>query len=281
MLIAFSVLAIAAAPAMAQTSSATYNAVAPSLALVVTGKENSLSFGTAFCIANSGLRSYYITSRHVIGDDPSPRIVLSSTPSQPVHSVVVRVGSEMDAAILEAPRSCVHPLTLSGRSPDIGSRVAIAGFPSIQVRLFLSGLGLSPSFHAGAISALLAGGGAIEYDAQTDHGNSGSPVFDPSSGVVYGIATWVSTGDTGALQNNIAISSALLSEFIRNAHVKASFTRGSAASVSAETLPKPDQRCLSALSDLRSADIDWYAAYRRATALKTSRACPTPRIRKL
>ena len=277
----FSALAIAAVPALAQTPSATYNAVAPSLALVVTGKENSLSFGTAFCIANSGSRSYYITSRHVISNDRSPRIVLSSAPSQPIRSAVVRAGSEMDAAILEAPRRCVHPLTLSGRSPDIGSRVAIAGFPSIQVRLFLSGLGLSPSFHAGAISSLLAGGSAIEYDAQTDHGNSGSPIFDPSSGVVYGIATWVSTGDTGAVQNNIAISSALLSEFIRNAHVNASFTNGPAASVSAETLPKPDRRCLAALANLRSADIDWYAAYRRATALNTSRACPTPRIKTL
>jgi S1-C subfamily serine protease len=73
-----------------------------------------------------------------------------------------------------------------------------------------AGLGLSPSFHEGTISSLLAEAGLLQYDAQTDHGNSGSPLFDLDSGTVYGLVRAVNTGETGALQNNFAITIPML-----------------------------------------------------------------------
>src|ERR1039457_5283507 len=92
--------------------------------------------------------------------------------------------------------------------------------PAIQIELFFHKLGLAPSLHLGTLSALIAGGALLEYDAQTDHGNSGGPLFDAQTGAVYGIVTWGNTGVSGAVQNNIAISIRDLTQFFQNAHVQ-------------------------------------------------------------
>ena len=91
-----------------------------------------------------------------------------------------------------------------------------------------AGRGLSPSFHEGSVSSILAEGGILQYDAQTDHGNSGSPLFDVDSGTVYGLVRAGSTGETGALQNNFAITIPMLIPFLQNAHAPVSYVNGSA-----------------------------------------------------
>lgn len=84
-----------------------------------------------------------------------------------------------------------------------------------------------PSFHQGSISAIVSDAGYIEYDAQTDHGNSGSPLFDLQDGTVYGLVTLVNTGATGALQNNFAISANTLKSFLLNSGAQVSIIGGS------------------------------------------------------
>lgn len=122
----------------------------------------------------------------------------------------------VDAVVLVINSTCV-PVTISNATPPVGTRIAIAGFPNFQLRMFARGLGLSPSFHEGTISSLIGDGALLQYDAQTDLGNSGSPLFDIESGEVYGLVRGVNTGATGALQNNIAIGSAALQSFLQNA----------------------------------------------------------------
>lgn len=193
-----------------------YAAIEPSLALVVAGEGKNLSFGTAFCVESAGGYGFLLTNKHVVGADPHPRVVLISNPTRARNSAIVRTAGVLDAVVLAINSACV-PVTISNITPAVGTRIAIAGFPAFQIRTFFRGLGLSPSFHEGTISSIVGDGALLQYDAQTDLGNSGSPLFDIESGEVDGLVTAVNTGATGALQNNIAIGSIALQSFLQNA----------------------------------------------------------------
>ncbi len=233
----------AGSTALADDSGATtYARIEPSLALVAAGRGKDLGFGSAFCISNLGDNSgLLLTNQHVVAHDPNPRVILMSSPNKVLAASVIRTSS-LDAAVLLIPSGC-QPLQLSSGAPAVGTKVALAGFPSIQLRAALAGLGLSPSFHEGTISAILASGSELEYDAQTDHGNSGSPLFDIGTGTVYGLVTSGNTGETGALQNNFALSVAALAAFLQNAHAAPSYVTqnapmtGEAAAQQGASLP--------------------------------------------
>jgi hypothetical protein len=209
-----------------ETGSTTYAQIEPSLALVMAGHGKNVGFGSAFCISDIGNNNgYLLTNRHVVANDQYPRVILMSNSAKVLAASVIRT-SPLDAAVLLIPSDC-QPLHLSTGPPIVGTKIALAGFPSIQLRAALLGLGLSPSFHEGTISSILDSVGALEYDAQTDHGNSGSPLFDVNTGTVYGLVTAVNTGETGALQNNFAIGTWALAPFLQNAHAMASYVNGS------------------------------------------------------
>jgi len=194
----------------------TYAQIRPSLALVGAGAEKNFALGTAFCVEDDNGYGFLITNKHVIDSDARPRVLLMSDLRHIHYAAVVRVA-ETDAVVLGIHADC-QPVSMSRSVPEVGTKIALAGFPAFQLSMFERGLGLSPSFHEGTVSSVIANGGLIEYDAQTDHGNSGSPLFDVETGQVYGLVTAVSTGTTGALQNNIAIGSVALEAFLQNAH---------------------------------------------------------------
>jgi Trypsin-like peptidase domain len=194
----------------------TYAQIEPSLALIAAGTGKDFGLGTAFCVEDADGYGFLLTNKHVIGSDPHPRVLLMSDPRHVHYAAIVRVA-EIDAAVLAIRADC-QPVSMSGSAPAVGTRVAIAGFPAFQLSMFERGLGLSPSFHEGTVSSVIADGAYLEYDAQTDHGNSGSPLFDVDTGQVYGLVTAVNTGTTGALQNNISIGSVALEAFLQNAH---------------------------------------------------------------
>lgn len=210
-----------------ETESTTYARIEPSLALVGAGHGKNFGFGTAFCIADlGGNNGLLLTNQHVVAGDPYPRVILMSNTHKVLNASVVRT-SPLDAAVLLIPSDC-RPLQLSSTLPAVGARIALAGFPSIQIQEALGGLRLSPSFHEGSVSSILAEAGLLQYDAQTDHGNSGSPLFDVDSGTVYGLVRGGGTGETGALQNNFAITIPMLIPFLQNAHAPVSYVNGSA-----------------------------------------------------
>ena len=193
----------------------TFAEVQSSLGLVASHDKKGVAFGTAFCIENRDQYGFLLTNRHVVGNDRFPLVVLMSDPKTVLRSVVVRVAT-IDAAVLAIRKTC-KPVQMASAVPPVGTRVGIAGFPAFQLMLFQRGLGLAPSFHEGSISSVIDQGGFLEYDAQTDHGNSGSPLFGIESGEVYGLVMAVNTGKTGALQNNVAVGVAALAPFLQNA----------------------------------------------------------------
>jgi S1-C subfamily serine protease len=192
-----------------------YAAIEPSVALVISAEGKQVAFGTAFCIESADGYGFLLTNRHVIGIDRHPGVVLMNDVRHVHVSSVVRIAT-IDAAVLAIKSACA-PLPISNTLPSVGTRVALAGFPAFQIEMLKRGLGLAPSFHEGTVSSIIANGALIEYDAQTDRGNSGSPLFDVESGNIYGMVTLVDTGTTGALQNNIAIGATSLEPFLQNA----------------------------------------------------------------
>jgi hypothetical protein len=128
----------------------------------------------------------------------------------------------------------------------------------------------------------VANGSFIEYDAQTDRGNSGGPLFDIDTGLVYGLVTWVSTGTTGALQNNLAIAMLQTLAFLSHANVAPrlgaagirrssmeaklinnTWSRATKAPTPSPTPAFDQTSCQNGIADLRSAYEDWRTAYNR------------------
>ncbi|HEY9085837.1 MAG TPA: serine protease [Candidatus Tyrphobacter sp.] len=235
--------------ATAQTSDgmSTYSVIAPSLAFVIAKDGKHIATGTAFCIGNRDGDAYFLTNRHVIATDSAPAMVMGSDPSSLSRGQVVRV-STMDAAVVAVDSATCSPLKLSTSPPPVGTRIAIAGYPYFQLVMSEGNLrDLAPSFHEGSVSGMDVSAEFIEYDAQTDHGNSGSPLVDAQSGIVYGLVMGVNTGKTGALQNNIAISVNALQTFLVNAHANVSFAAAPAPAAAA--MPMSPQSPIAAAVD--------------------------------
>ena len=195
----------------------TYSQIAPSLALVVREDPDGPAFGTAFCVDHDRGYGVYLTNAHVAGSGDRKLWLAFADDKKNIYPAALVRTANSDAAVLLAKRDC-PPLTLSNENPAVGTSIAIAGFPAMQLLMLARGQGLTPSFHVGTVSALSGDGTTIEYDAMTDHGNSGSPLVDAATGVVYGLVQLVNTGTTGALQNNLAIGAPTLSAFLQNAH---------------------------------------------------------------
>jgi S1-C subfamily serine protease len=191
--------------------------ISKSLAHIIVQVGKKSFSGTGFCIGSHDGTAYILTNKHVVGTDSRPRVVLLSDPDSELYGHIERVSTR-DAAIIAIDNATCPPVTLSPNAPTVGTEIGIAGFPGFQLLIADDASKAEPSFHAGSVSALPDQGEYIEYDAQTDHGNSGSPLFDARTGVVVGIVTLVNTGTTGALQNNLSISIKALASFLQNSH---------------------------------------------------------------
>ena len=261
----------------------TFSGIKPTLAFVVSKSEKkTIAFGTAFCIYSSDDISIFLTNRHVVGKDRAPRLVLMAHPDKVYTGTVVRSGTSLDIAVVAVALGNVPVATLAAKQPVEGQSIGIAGFPAFQINLFLHKLGLSPSLHLGTVSALIGKGVLLEYDAQTDHGNSGGPVFDVQSGVVYGVVTRGNTGDTGAVQNNVAIAVQDLTPFFVNAHVAPNIASSSSPAPSSNSNQPSSSSgdlsaCHTAVTEIQSAYSDWSSAYSRyiGATNNTTAAVPT------
>jgi serine protease Do len=232
-------IALALTPAFTPLASDAANAFAsivPALAVIamVDASGKLSGFGTGFCIGSDDKHSYFVTNHHVVAAPGAsvPKLVaiLMSDASMRHPARIVVDSKDPDLAIVETDVAYVPVLTFSTTIPQAGDSVAIAGFPWNEGQRWgslLSGAGfqlangehhfppeLEPSYHSGPVSAIHgAGAYYIQYDALTDHGNSGGPLFDPATGQVYGIVQATVPGmkdplaDTPpSVYNNLAIS---------------------------------------------------------------------------
>jgi len=118
-------------------------------------------------------------------------------------------------ALLSAHVGNLPALKLSAQRPLEGIDIAIAGFPAFQLKVWLQqtkGQELRPSFHEGHVNALTLGDFYVQYDALTDQGNSGGPLFDAQTGAVYGVVDESVKGES--VSNNLALSEVVLRRFV-------------------------------------------------------------------
>jgi serine protease Do len=234
---------LACATAYAQPSqtslASTYSQIKPSLALIAYRQGNDLVTGSSFCIANADGLSYFLTNAHVVDGHSQVDVFLASNPARPYIGNVIRVNPSLDAAIVAIRNASVPPLTIGLDSLPEGQPVAIAGYPSAHISFALAGLGLLPAVHEGIVTSYLGNGFFLEFDAQVEHGNSGGPVFDPDTGIVYALVTF----KIGTDQTNLAISLSQLTAFIENTSIPITrSTRTVALSAARQTPPAPAQQ---------------------------------------
>ncbi|HUA09532.1 MAG TPA: serine protease [Candidatus Acidoferrales bacterium] len=227
----FLALAIAAAglePIAARgddSLASTYAVVKQSLALIAYRKGKFLVTGSAFCVGNvthgdGTATSFLLTNAHVVGASRRVGVSLAIDQKRWRTGTIVRTNPELDLALV-AVAGAVPPLRLAHDRLAEGSAIAIAGYPGSNVEFALAGLGLSPAVHQGIVNSYEAGGRFMIFDAQVEHGNSGGPVFDPSTGSVYAIVD----AKVGSDQTNIGIGINNAMPFLQNSGVALGATR--------------------------------------------------------
>jgi S1-C subfamily serine protease len=213
-----------------------------SLALVVAPVKDGTSFGSGFCFYSTPGKSYYLTNQHVVAGANSvflrqeKRSFFDNTNLVPARVYPRPRGdtgkgkwdgaNALDVAVLVIDvGNCVAlPFTEFLRATEglglgptaLGKRVGVAGYPLIRLNLAEYNLReVSPSVHFGTLAGL--GNGQIEFDALIDHGNSGGPLFDVETGVVYGVvqqSTQVS--QESLVRNNFAIDITTVTSYFDN-----------------------------------------------------------------
>ncbi len=188
------------APCSAQVEAPAWARVARSVVVVGYTKPDGTfaEWGTGFCITSTGSSSQFLTDAHVVAQPSSPEplqfVVLFPNSQTAAPATIVRSNANVDLAIVSVTVGNVPVMRISPAMPEATQRIALGGYPYVEGR-FGGLLGsaqqlgqapdLSPSVHLGDVSDVH--GTFIEFDGTVDHGNSGGPLFDPVSGVVYGV----------------------------------------------------------------------------------------------
>ncbi len=199
--LAFLVTATTLHVAKAQSTTAdVFARMRPSIAIIA----NSNGVGSAFCVSSNSERSYYLTNAHVVGSDHIVLVYRQFPLPQKLTGIVVAKGLEEDPdlAIVRVNVGDIPALHLRVSIPAPGDAIADAGYPSAQYTLAKLTGDLAPAIHVGTVSAIVNRGGLIEFDAQAWPGNSGGPLFDPTTGDVVGVVVAKLSGGTEA---NVAI----------------------------------------------------------------------------
>lgn len=194
-------------------------------------------YGTGFVVGD-GLT--VVTNVHVV---PSvldvgkleQLVILTGEPRNPImrEARAIAIDREHDIAILRIKGEPLPALTLGDSNLMLeGSSVAFTGFP-LGMRL-----GLYPATHRGVVAAVtpyvvptlsanqlevktikrLANPfNVFQLDATAYPGNSGSPMYDPETGVVYGVlnSVFVKESKENLLKQPSGISYVIPSNFIR------------------------------------------------------------------
>jgi len=157
--------------------------------------------GSAFVVFQSMTSTYLVTNKHVVGNDQGVTVKWVNGLTDSAKVIAVRDGDrpQDDLALLELPAVRGSVLSLSSRSPSIGTDIIVIGAPQ----------GLDFSLTKGVISAFRDSGQITQIDAPVNPGNSGGPVID-KYGCVAGIVTFKLDNSEGL---NFAISAPSLLNF--------------------------------------------------------------------
>lgn len=184
-------------------------------AIPLSASQSVLVLGTAFCIYSQAQSSYFLTAYHVVNTVAPISILLLKSPAGPNRLVAAKKlwpqtvepappgfpGEQWpDVALLRADVGNLPTVSLDPRYPDpLQVRdVMIAGFPVLAIDQWrkcaahpdmdaCEGSWPQPVSDNAQVKTNIAPWLIAYQSGGTDRGNSGSPLFNKDSGVVYGV----------------------------------------------------------------------------------------------
>ncbi len=138
----------------------------------------SKGIGTGFLVSSNG---YIISNQHVVGEQQFISVKMRS--GEVVTGTVIKTNKVQDLALIKITGTNYNWIRLSkGDDIKVGGDVLAIGTPK----------GLSWSISKGIVSAVRTDQTVryIQTDAAINHGNSGGPLIDISTGRVIGVNTF-------------------------------------------------------------------------------------------
>jgi S1-C subfamily serine protease len=169
-------------------------------------------------VASTDAVSYYMTNAHVVGDATEVMLYRQVPEYAKMLGTVLAKGDvdSPDLAIVSVAVPSIVPVVLHSALANCESPVGLAGYPRAQIWAAETLGELMPAIHTGTITAVNKTGAAIVHDAVSRPGSSGGPLFDPSTGEVYGIekSGWDDE------QDSLAIGASVMRTFLEEHGVK-------------------------------------------------------------
>jgi S1-C subfamily serine protease len=166
---------------------------ASAVALVVALTPQGTHIGTSFAVTSDKNSTRLLTAYHVI--DGATRIVVFGPDGEGHNATVIVRDRVRDAALLSIDTGGFGTLALEDPPQAVpGGAITVIGFPGPrQIALLRSDVDILseavPTVAEGSLRGLFQTGESIVFKANIDHGDSGGPVVDTSTGKVIGMTT--------------------------------------------------------------------------------------------
>lgn len=163
--------------------------VRPAVVYVVVATDSGAQSGSGFVLKSDANTSTIVTANHVIEGETQVDVIFDSNEHERYPAQVIMRDHRRDVAILKVPIGHRHTLSLeSARDTQEGTAIIVIGYPRVTLEFErIAGDDLRPTVHSGIISAIRFNGEIIQFDALTDHGDSGGPIIDETRGHVVAI----------------------------------------------------------------------------------------------
>lgn len=181
------IVIFAAAPVFAKTPQEIAK-LAESVTVQINGSERDRGGGTGFIIAKQGTSYTVLTAQHVVRHHQATYKIRSYTTGKEYQVTRVvplqKTDNELDLAVVTFNSTESYPVVTLGDSAQAttGTQVFAIGYPNNRSRNLLN-----PEFTQGFVTSrppTHKRGYTLRYDARTQRGMSGGPVFDGEGRVV-------------------------------------------------------------------------------------------------
>jgi S1-C subfamily serine protease len=185
--IAFLILLISAT-ARASALSDLFERSKSAVVFIYVALPDGAASGSGFVFRSDDQTSTIVTANHVVEGAQSIDVILDSNTKKRYRATVIARDRVRDVAILQIPVGHRHSLLLMDSSQvQEGNDIAVVGYPRSTLIYEQLGDSLRPEIHKGIVDAIRLSGEIVQFDAVIDHGNSGGPVIDVTTGAVVGI----------------------------------------------------------------------------------------------
>ena len=172
-------------------------------------------YGTGWWVNNN----YLVTAGHVVNYQQGVTVELIRG-SWHGTGKVVAVNGDSDVAVIKCSKPLPHSsFAINPSMPSQGMRIFVIGYPFEMVQIVgnLQAASTQPRISEGMVNWVYEKKGIFEFNAPTDHGNSGGPII-ASDGTVLGLVSFALKGDAATMY--YATASPAIIQVLNHAGVK-------------------------------------------------------------